>query len=90
MLLNHKEFPVTSKLSPSMCRKLAPLVSPRARRSAITTTIVKLKDRALCLIQLPVADNRESCSAKDHHNVVRKMVLKISGGLTDNLTADGE
>jgi hypothetical protein len=57
---------------------------------APTTTIVKIEDRPLWLIQLPVANNKGIVFSEKHHNVVRKMVLKISGGLTDNLAANGE
>jgi hypothetical protein len=64
--------------------------SGRTSRSAATTTIVKIVDRPLWRIQLPVADNKGTVFSEDHHNIVRKMVLKISGGLTDNLAAHGE
>jgi hypothetical protein len=58
--------------------------------AAPTTTIVKIEDRPLWRMQLPVADNRGIVFSEDHHNVIRKKVLKKSGGLTDNLAAHGE
>jgi hypothetical protein len=51
---------------------------------------VRIDERSLWRMLLPVADNDGIVFSEHHHNVVRQKVRKKSGGLTDNLAAHGE